>query len=65
VSYRIAQIKDAAQVALECGNSPAMVFKHYRQLVTEGRADNWFSIEPKQSEKLIPFAKVSEDRKAS
>ena len=29
-SYRLAQIQDAAKVALEMGNSPQMLFKHYR-----------------------------------
>jgi len=29
-SYRLAIIQDAAQVSFEMGNSPQMVFKHYR-----------------------------------
>jgi hypothetical protein len=28
-------VKDAARVAFEAGNSPQMVFRNYRQLVTE------------------------------
>ncbi len=46
VSYRTAAIKDVAQVALEAGNSPSMVFQHYRQLVTEAEAAKWFTITP-------------------
>jgi integrase len=46
ISYRIAQIKDAAKVALEAGNSPDIIFKHYRELVTEQDACEWFSITP-------------------
>ena len=46
ISYRLAAIKNAAEVALEAGNSPQMIFKHYRQLVTEAEAKNWFSILP-------------------
>jgi integrase len=46
-SYRLAAIKNAAQVALEAGNSPQMIFKHYRQVVTEAEAAKWFSIQPK------------------
>ena len=38
--------KNAAVVALEAGNSPQMIFKHYRELVTEKEADAWFSIVP-------------------
>ncbi len=43
-SYRLAQAKDAAKVALEAGNSPAMLFKHYRELVTEANAEAWFGL---------------------
>ena len=46
VSFRLAAVKDAAQVALEAGNSPHMIFRHYRQLVTEKEAERWFSIYP-------------------
>jgi hypothetical protein len=35
ISYRIAEVKNAARVALEAGNSPAIIFRHYRKLVTE------------------------------
>jgi len=45
-SYRIAEIKNAAQVALEAGNSPQMIFRHYRQLVNEKQAAEWFSVLP-------------------
>ncbi len=46
ISYRVAQIQDVNQVALEAGNSPAIIFKHYRELVTEEAAGEWFSISP-------------------
>jgi integrase len=46
ISYRLAAIKNTAEVALEAGNSPQMIFKHYRQLVTETEAAKWFSILP-------------------
>ena len=45
-SYRMAQIKNAAEVALEAGNSPQMIFKHYRELVTPKDAEKWFGILP-------------------
>ena len=45
-SYRMAAIKNAAQVALEAGNSPKMIFTNYRQLVTEAEAVKWFAIQP-------------------
>ena len=45
-SYRLASIKNAAQVALEAGNSPTIIFQHYRQLVTETDAKAWFAVTP-------------------
>ncbi len=44
ISYRVADIQNVAQVALEAGNSPQMVFKNYRQLVTSAAAKAWFAI---------------------
>jgi integrase len=46
ISYRCASIQNVAQVALEAGNSPAMIFGHYRELVTADDAKKWFSIKP-------------------
>ena len=52
ISYRLAIVKDAARVALEAGNSPDIIFKHYRELVTEEDSQEWFSIVP--SEDWLP-----------
>jgi integrase len=49
ISYRIALVKDAAKVALEAGNSPDIIFKHYRELVTEEAAETWFAISPPEN----------------
>jgi len=46
ISYRIAKIKNANEVALEGGNSPNIIFRHYRELATEEEADAWFAIVP-------------------
>jgi integrase len=51
VSYRVAQTQNVAQVALEAGNSPQMIFANYRELVTKEAADLWFSIMPKPESK--------------
>ena len=48
ISYRVADIQNAAQVALEAGNSPQMIFQHYRELVRPGAAKEWFAIKPKK-----------------
>jgi integrase len=50
ISYRIAKVKSADQVALEAGNSPTIIFKHYRELTTEDEADKWFGIMPKHGQ---------------
>ena len=53
ISYRLAEIKNVHQVSLEAGNSPQMVFKHYRQLVSETQATEWFGIVPPKDWKNI------------
>ena len=50
ISYRIAIVQSADQVALEAGNSPSIIFKHYRELTTEEQAEKWFSIMPKEGQ---------------
>lgn len=46
ISYRVAETNDVPKVALEAGNSPAMIFQHYRELVTPDDALLWFAIAP-------------------
>jgi integrase len=59
ISYRLASIQNAAQVALEAGNSPAMVFKHYREIVKPAAAATWFAITPAQPANVLPLAAAS------
>ncbi len=35
-----------AEVALEAGNSPDMIFQHYRELATGEAAKEWFGVTP-------------------
>jgi integrase len=46
ITYRMATLKNAAEVALEAGNSPRMIFEHYRELTTAEQATAWFSTRP-------------------
>ena len=46
ISYRVSQCKNVAQVALEAGNSPQMIFQHYKELVQPDAAKAWFSLRP-------------------
>jgi len=50
-SYRLAQCHDSARVSLEMGNSPAMVFAHYRELVKPKDAAAFWQIRPNNDEK--------------
>jgi site-specific recombinase XerD len=45
-SYRLALTHDLARTALEAGNSPNILQKHYRELVTEAEAKAWFKVRP-------------------
>lgn len=46
ISYRMAMVKNEHTVAGEAGNSPQMIYGHYRELVTEAQAAEWFGIVP-------------------
>jgi integrase len=46
ISYRLAILHDTARVALEAGNSPEVIFGHYRELVTPDEAKAWFGVNP-------------------
>jgi integrase len=46
ISYRVALTGDVARTSLEAGNSPRMIFRHYREIVDEEAAKAWWSIHP-------------------
>jgi integrase len=62
-SYRLADVKSAAQVALEAGNSPQMIFQHYRELVTEKGAKAWFEITPESTKAMRERAEREQQMK--
>lgn len=55
-SYRLPIIADAAKLALEMGNSPAMVFKHYREVVKPKVAAQYWNIRPTLAENVVALA---------
>lgn len=64
-SYRLAQIKNAAQVAEEMGNSPQVVRTHYQNLVRPEAVTDYWNITPERiSSKVLSF-KAGRARKAS
>jgi integrase len=56
ISYRLAAVQDVNRVALEAGNSPQMIFRHYRELATPDQARTWFSIAPATGNKVIAIS---------
>lgn len=55
-SYRLALTQDMAALALELGNSPAMIFTHYLDLQFEDVATEWFGIRPAK----VPKAPIAD-----
>jgi integrase len=55
ISYRLAEIQDVNRVALEAGNSPQMIFRHYRELATPEQARSWFTIAPEAGTNVVPL----------
>jgi hypothetical protein len=54
ISYRVAKVQNVAQVSLEAGNSPKIIFSNYRELVKPTDAEKWFSIVPDTPANVIP-----------
>jgi hypothetical protein len=45
ISYRVASVQDVNKVALEAGNSPEVIFRNYRELVSPEEAEVWNCIQ--------------------
>jgi integrase len=54
-TYRLAEIQDAARVALECGNSASVLLAHYRELATPDDAAAWFAVKPSAAGNVMEF----------
>ena len=55
ISYRLAETQNINSVALEAGNSPQMIFRHYRELATSEQARTWFAIAPETAANVVPL----------
>jgi integrase len=62
VSYRLAETQNENQVALEAGNSPKMIQKHYRELCTPEQAKTWFAIAPEAAANVVPITAAKAKR---
>ena len=61
ISYRLAVVPDVNRVALEAGNSPQMIFRHYRELATPEQAVTWFAIVPQAALNVVPIGLGSQE----
>lgn len=59
ISYRLAETQNAHKVAIEAGNSENIIFKNYRELVTEEEANAWFSIFPTNKQNIIQLRSIN------
>ncbi len=55
-SYRLADVKNSAQVALELGTGESKLFQNYNKLVAPAQAKQWFSILPEEPANVISAA---------
>jgi integrase len=57
-SYHLAHFQDAAALALQMGNSPDVIFRHYRELVKPKEAARYWQIKPSASvsRKFVAFS---------
>ena len=62
ITYRCAETRNEARVADECGNSAAMVKKHYRNITSAAAAKKFFAIRPTTAENITS---ISEGRKTA
>jgi len=56
ISYRLALVKDMAQVALEAGTSEERILKNYKATRDEEEGHAWFNIQPTRADVLPLFA---------
>ncbi len=54
-SYRLAVTQNAAQVALEAGNSPRILLTNYDAIATKEEGASWFAIMPVNAENVVPM----------
>jgi len=61
ISYRLAEINDTARVALECGNSPDVIFQHYRELVTPAESAAYLGMLPAPGQLPPPAEELADE----
>ena len=64
ISYRMALVKDEHEVAIEAGNSPAMIYANYRKVLPDGQATQWFGIMPPAKVKKKKIVQIPKQKVA-
>jgi integrase len=59
ISAHFAAHSDENLTAAQAGNSPEMVHKHYKELLTRKEGEAWFAVAPEQAANVIPLPDVS------
>jgi integrase len=47
ISNRLVLVQNEGQVAQEAGNSPEVIYKHYRAIKSKTEAEAWFAVKPR------------------
>jgi integrase len=59
ISHRVAATGNIPQASLDAGNSPQIINRHYRELVTKAEGDSWFAQYPAGPGGAIGIKEVS------
>ena len=57
ISARVAVTGNIPETAIEAGNSPSILVRHYRELLRKDEAAAWFAVLPVAPANLVAFAK--------
>lgn len=60
ISYRLVLVQNESQVALEAGNSPDVLFKHYRAIKDRIEAEAWFAVRPRAADRDLSSEHLAE-----
>lgn len=63
ISHKVALTGDVNQTSLDAGNSPRIIHRHYRELVSPGEGADWFNIYPDGIKANVPQIENTKTKK--
>ena len=60
ITYLVGATSDVPKTSLEAGNSPDLIFRHYRELVAKDEGEAWFALTPKSVEEMGKVTELAE-----